>query len=173
MKKPQVYYLQNVAIHTARVQLEETGVIAPNKSLEMARWIAGQLNGGKESISSLSLTQRSGLIEKLIEMGARVRNPHIYESDLAAERGSAPAKKEPRKVLVFSLVKEDQIRMLDTLAAKVRWHTPDGYKRFCWKLLRAPRPRNSTEVTKLRLALESMAARSEPSDPSNPGLSTG
>ena len=159
--RTQVYYLQNNAIHTARTQLEEKGTIAPGKSLEMARWIAGEINRGVRSISSLSLTQRVELIDRLIEMGAKVRNPHIYGSDLAAERGACGTK-EPRKVVVFSRVSEAQFRMLDAEAAKVCWHTPDGYKRFCWKLLKSPRPRNSKEVTKLRLALESLISQNRP-----------
>ena len=163
MKKTNVYYLQNQAIHRARAQLEEKGAIAPGKSLEMVRWIAGEINRGVRSISSLSLTQRDGLIEKLIKMGAKVRNPHIYGSDLEAEHG-ARGTKEPRKVVVFSRVSEDQLRMLDAEATKVRWHTPNGYKRFCWKLLKSPRPRNSKEVTKLRLALESMIRQNSASD---------
>jgi hypothetical protein len=165
--RTQVYYLQNNAIHAARAQLEDGSVIAPGKSLEMARWIAGEINGGKQSISSLSLTQREALIAKLIEMGAQVRNPQIYDSDLAAERG-ARGTKEPRKVVVFSRVHENQFRMLDTLAAQVRWHTPNGYKWFCWKLLKSPRPRNSREVTKLRLALQSLIRQTPSPDPKTP-----
>jgi hypothetical protein len=165
--RTQVYYLQNNAIHTARAQLEDAGMIAQGKSLEMARWIAGEINGGKRSISSLSLTQRESLIDTLIEMGAQVRNPHIYGSDLAAER-SARGAKEPRKVMVLSRVHENQFRMLDTLAAQVIWHTMNGYKWFCWKLLKSPRPRNSREVTKLRLALESLIRQTPSPDPKNP-----
>lgn len=162
MRKPQVYYLQNNAIQKAREQLEYSGVLDPWSGLDQIREIAAELNAGNASISSLSLTQREVLIDRLIAIGAQVRNPHIYDSDLKAEAGDAPVKKEPRKVLVFSRVREDQLRMLDAEAAKVRWHTPDGYKRFCWKLLKSPRPRNSREVTKLRLALESMALQNRP-----------
>jgi len=161
VKKTNVYYLQNQAVHRARAQLEERGTITPGKSLEMARWIAGEINRGIRSISSLSLTQRGELIERLIEMGAQVRNPHIYGSDLEAER-AASGTKGPRKVVVFSRVREDQLRMLDAEAAKVHWHSLDGYKRFCWKLLKSPRPRNSKEVTKLRLALESLISQNRP-----------
>ena len=46
--------------------------------------------------------------------------------------------------------------MLDTLASQVDWREQDCYLRFCHKILRAPRPRNSREITKLRLALESL-----------------
>jgi hypothetical protein len=49
--------------------------------------------------------------------------------------------------------------MLDALAAKVHWRERDGYLRFCYKLFRAPRPRISKEVTRLRLALESLLAQ--------------
>lgn len=162
MRKPQVYYLQNNAIQAAREQLERSGVLDPLAGLNQIRNLAADLNSGKASISSLSLTQRETLIDQLIGMGAQVRNPHIYGSDLKAEAGGSPVKKEPRNILVFSRVREDQLRMLDTLATKVAWRAPDGYKRLCWKLLRSPRPRNSREVTKLRLALESIALQNRP-----------
>jgi len=88
-------------------------------------------------------------------MGADVKNPVIYDSDLKAE-AAASGSKEPRKIIVYSRVTEDQLRMLDALANQIRWRERDGYLRFCYKLFRAPRPRNSREVTRLRIALESM-----------------
>jgi hypothetical protein len=49
--------------------------------------------------------------------------------------------------------------MVDSLAAQIRWHETDGYLRFCHKIIKAPRPRNSREVTTLRLALESLMSQ--------------
>ena len=40
--------------------------------------------------------------------------------------------------------------------ARISWREKDGYQRFCHKVIKAPRPRNSREVTTLRLALESL-----------------
>ncbi len=54
--------------------------------------------------------------------------------------------------------------MLDTLASQVHWREQDGYLRFCHKILRAPRPRNSREVTKLCLALQSLIVQQENAD---------
>jgi hypothetical protein len=64
-----------------------------------------------------------------------------------------------RKAVVFSEPKESQLRMLDSLANQVAWRSPDGYLRLCYKLFKASRPRNSREVTRLRLTLESMLAQ--------------
>ncbi len=154
-KKPAVYTLQNNAIHTARAQLEAKGVLDPWSNLDQVREMAGRLNLGINSISRLSLMQRRMLITQLIEMGAQVKNPELYASDLEAER-RAGRTKEPRKIILWAEPSEEQLRMLNALAAKVNWRSPDGYIRFCYKLLRAPRPRNSKEVTRLRLALESL-----------------
>lgn len=145
MAKPLAYKLQNRAVHEARRQLEEKGILDPWAGVDQIREMAGELNLGIRSISKLSLKQREILIEKLIEMGARVRNPHIYGSDLLDEGG--------RKIVLFSEPKESQIRMIDTLANQVHWRSPDGYLRLCYKLLKAPRPHNSREITRLRLAL--------------------
>lgn len=142
-----VYDLQNRAIHEARRQLEEKGIVEKGKSLDCCRWIAGKLNLGIQSISRLSLTQRRTLIEKLKEMGADVRNPQLYESDLRAENAD---------LVGFPKPSEEQFRMLDTLAACVTWRSADGYKRLCYKLLGAERPRNDREVTRLRITLENM-----------------
>jgi len=49
--------------------------------------------------------------------------------------------------------------MLDSLANQVNWREPDGYLRLCWKLVKAPHPGNSEEVTKLRLALSSLVSQ--------------
>jgi hypothetical protein len=155
VKKPQVYYLQNQAIHHARVELEAMAIFESGRSLEAVRVFAGRINLGIESISRLSLKQREILIDKLRELGATVRNPHIYESDLTAEHAASGAK-GGRKIVLFSEPKEEQLRMLDVLASGIRWNTLDGYLRFCYKLLKCPRPRNSKEVTKLRLALQSI-----------------
>lgn len=149
--KSKVYDIQNKAIHTARAELEKKGVLDKGKSLEACRYLAGKINLGIESLSRLSLKQREALINMLIEMGATVRNPHVYESDLKAEavRGGS-------KVVGFSAPKEDQLRMIDSLAAQIRWRETDGYLRFCHKIIKAPRPRNSKEITTLRLALLSI-----------------
>ena len=93
-------------------------------------------------------------------MGAQVRNPHIYDSDLREERLAAGSK-EPRKIILFSEPKEDQLRMLDTLASQIHWREQDGYLRFSYKILCAPRPRNSREVTKLRLTLQSLISQQQ------------
>ena len=55
--------------------------------------------------------------------------------------------------------------MLDTLASQIHWRVQDGYLRFCYKILLAPRPRNSREVTKLRLALQSMISQQTQDEP--------
>jgi hypothetical protein len=153
--RPRVYYLQNTAIHEARAELEARSVFIVGSSLDTVRSLAGEINSGVESISRLSLKQRGILIEKLKKLGATVRNPHVYDSDLAAEWASQK-KKVPRKIVVFSEPKEEQLRMLDSLAIQIRWNETDGYRRLCCKLLKCPRPRNSKEVTKLRLVLESI-----------------
>lgn len=155
MKRPQIYYLQNRAIHQARAQLEEQGILDPWAGVAQIREMAAEINLGIASISKLSLNQRQVLIDKLNAMGAQVRNPHIYQSDLEEERRQAGTP-GPRKVLLFAAVKEEQLRLLDSLANKIAWRETDGYLRLCHRLLKAPRPRNSKEVTKLRLTLESM-----------------
>jgi hypothetical protein len=105
------------------------------------------INLGIQSISKLDLKQREQLIDMLIEMGAVVRNPRIYQSDLKAA-GS--------RRLGFSAAKEHQLRVVDALADKVTWHEQDGYLRFCHRTIKAPRPRNSREVTTFKLALQSL-----------------
>ncbi|MBI4528755.1 MAG: hypothetical protein HY695_33575 [Deltaproteobacteria bacterium] len=155
-----VYSLQNVAIHEARRQLEAKGVLDPWAGLDQIRDMAAQINGGIRSISKLSLEQRRILIERLIQKGAQVRNPHIYESDLKAER-EASGLKGPRKVLLFSRVNEEQLRLVDALAARISWPKPDSYERFVQKLFGAPRPRNDREVTRLATILRSMIERQE------------
>jgi len=146
--------LQNIAIHAARAQLEEQGVLDPWNGLEQIRDMAGDLNRGIRSISRLSLDQRRALIDKLNEKGAQVKNPFIYDSDRKTEREFSGEKQ--RKILPFRGPKEGQLRMLDALAARICWREQDGYIRFCRKLIKAPRPRNSREVTTLRLAMESI-----------------
>ena len=136
MKPPKVYFLQNRAIHAARAELEAKAIMEKGRSLEMCRYLAGQLNLGIESVSKLSLTQRETLINQLIEIGATVKNPILYASDRGSE-----------KIAPFTRVSEEQLRMVDALAARVQWKEIDGYLRFCHKLLKAPRPRNSKEVT--------------------------
>lgn len=78
------YSRQNSTIHQARSQLERLGVFDPKTSLDRLRDIAAELNDGIRSISALSLEQRKILIDRLISMGAKVRNVSIYESDLRA-----------------------------------------------------------------------------------------
>jgi hypothetical protein len=127
-KRSSVYYLQNRAIHAARAELEAKGIIEKGQSLEMCRFLAGKLNLGIASVSKLSLTQRETLIGRLIEMGATVKNPILYASDRGSE-----------KIAPFTKVSEEQLRMVDALAARVAWKEKDGYLRFCHKLLKAPR----------------------------------
>ncbi len=155
MSRSQVYKLQNVAIHVARAQLEAAGVLDPWAGLDQIRQMAADINLGIASISRLSLDQRRKLIDKLNAMGAQVKNPFIYDSDRKAE-GSGSGDKGPRKVILYSRVTEDQLRMLDILASKVHWHTQDGYLRFCHKIIKCPRPLNSRQVTTIRLALASL-----------------
>lgn len=153
MKSSSVYRLQNVAIHKARAQLEERGILNPWDGLNQVREMAAALNLGIASISKLSLEQRRELIDQLIAKGAEVRNPTIYPGDLKAE---AARSGYTRKVIVYSRVTDEQLQMLDILAGQIRWREKDGYLRFCYKMLKGPRPRNSKEVTRLRLALQSM-----------------
>lgn len=150
-----VYNLQNQAIHEARAQLEKLGVMVPGDSLNHVRAMAGELNGNVQSISSLSLDQRRDLINRLNALGARVRNPAIYASDYAAERGASP-RKEPKKVIVYAEASESQLKMLDALAARVVWKEPDGYVRFTIQQIKCTRPMNNRHVTKLRCALLSI-----------------
>lgn len=68
-----------------RERLEQRDVFKKFDSLDDVRRIAGELNDGKESLSKLSLEQRRALIDRLIGMGADVKNPIIYDSDLRDE----------------------------------------------------------------------------------------
>lgn len=110
--------------------------------------MTGEINLGIPSISKLSIEQRRVLIDRLIEMGARVKNPVIYDSDRPAG-----------KIAPFTRVSEEQLRMIDALAAQIRWREKDGYLPFCYKVIKAWRPRNSREVTTLPLALESLVTQ--------------
>jgi hypothetical protein len=56
MKKSPVYKLQNVAIHTARAQLETAGVLDP--WFGQIREMAAEINLGVRSISNLNIEQR-------------------------------------------------------------------------------------------------------------------
>lgn len=161
MKKSNVYKLQNVAIHKARAQLAENGVLNPWSSLDEIREMAAALNLGIHSISKLSLEQRRDLIDQLIAKGAEVKNPVIYPGDLKAE---AARSGYTRKVIVYSRVTDEQLQMLDTLAGRITWREKDGYLRFCYKMLKGPRARNSKEVTRLRLALQSIISQQSPAD---------
>ena len=133
--------------------------------------MAAELNLGIASISRLSLDQRRTLIDKLNEMGAQVKNPFIYDSDRNAER--AVSGEKTRKVLPFRGPKEGQLRMLDALAARIQWRERDGYLRFCHKLIKSPRPRNSKEVTTLRLAMESIIRQQDDKEFEKDGSSIG
>lgn len=157
MKNADAYALQNAAIHKARRQLEDKGILDPWAGLEAVRDMAAEINAGLRSISKLSLEQRRILIDRLIEKGAQVRNPHIYASDLRSEAKPAG----PRKIIPFSRVSEEQLRMLDTLAAKIAWPKPDSYERFCVRLFTVPRPRNNKEAARLAVILRSMIDRQE------------
>lgn len=158
--RPGVYYLQNDAIHQARAELEASGVLDPRAGLEQIRDMAAEINPGVRSISSLSLEQRSLLIDRLIDLGARVKNPHLYDSDFAAE--AAPGQKVIRGRFGS---KEKELRMLDTLAAKIDWNDTDGYLRLCNKLIGAPRPRNGREITNVKLVLNSILSRQPAQSP--------
>lgn len=162
--RSQVYKLQNVAIHKARAQLEGMGVLDPWSGLDQVRAIAAEINIGIASISKLSLDQRRQLIDQLIELGARVKNPVIYDSDLDTESDGSTKR---RKVLRYRRITEQQLRMLDALAAKIQWREQDGYLRFCHKVIKAPRPLNFRQVTTLRLALESLISQQHPIDLKN------
>ena len=120
--------------------------------------MAGEINDGVESISKLSLEQRRELIGRLIDLGARVKNPQVYESDLRAEAVRAGVK---RKVLNFSAVSEKQLRMMDALAGQVNWRSTDGFERVCNKVIKAPRPKNGKEFTAVVAALRSIVKKQE------------
>lgn len=81
MIRNKVYELQNKAIHKARAELEALGVFDPWDGLNQIRTMAGEINLGIRSISKLNIEQRRALIDRLIGMGARVKNPVIYASD--------------------------------------------------------------------------------------------
>ncbi len=164
--KSSVYKMQNVAIHKARAQLEGTGVLDPWSGLDQVRAIAAEINLRIASISKLSLDQRRQLIDRLIAMGAQVKNPVIYDSDRAAEDGGS---KKSRKVLRYRRISEEQLRMLDTLAGQIQWREQDGYLRFCHKLINGPRPLNQRQVTTIRAALKSMIDQQRPAQISNTG----
>jgi hypothetical protein len=155
VKKSAVYYIQNKVIHEACRQLEDAGTLNPWDGVNQIRLMAARLNLGIASISRLSLEQREALIDRLKGMGAEVRNPHIYDSDLRAEH-AASGSKAPRKCVLFSEPNEDQLGMLDTLAARVKWRETDGYPGFCHKLIKSPRALNFRHATNLRLALQSI-----------------
>jgi hypothetical protein len=157
----EVYKLQNVAIHKARAELEGAGVLNPWSGLEQVRDMAAELNSGVRSISSLNIAQRRALIERLIGMGAKVRNPVIYESDLRAEAARSGKK---RKVLTFVAGGEKQLRMMDALATRVNWRNPDGFTRLCEKVIKAPRPTRRKQVTAICAALRSMIKKQAASE---------
>jgi len=153
-----VYKLQNVTIHTARQQLEAAGVLNPWSGLDQIREMAAEINSGIASISKLSLEQRRELIDRLIEKGAQVKNPFIYDSDLRTEAAKAGVK---RKVLNFRGVSEKELRLMDALAAQVHWKDLGGYARLCDKVIKGPRPKNRKELTAVCAALRSMIKRQE------------
>lgn len=140
-----VYKLQNRAIHEARRQLERKGIISPWASLDQIREMAAELNHGILSISKLSLDQRRSLIEKLIEMGANVKNPILYDSDLRAETAGRGVK---RKVLEFTQLTEKQLRWVDGLAAQVQWSHANDYARLQNKLF-GGQPKTSKQLQRL------------------------
>lgn len=147
--KPAVYYAQQKAIWRAAAQLEI--------GLAELREMAAAINVGVYSLSSLSLQQRHTLIGDLNARGANVRNPVLTDYDRQDEQRLA----SKGKVRRFPLVTGRQQQMLDALAAKVTWREQDGYLRFCHKQIHAPQPRNQREVTKLRLALQSLVGKEE------------
>lgn len=140
--KSKIYMLQNKVIHKARQELENSGKFNPWSGMEELRAIAAEISG-VPSVSKLSVDQRAVLIDRLIAKGANVRNPTI----------------EPRrssKVVVFGDATEAQLAMIDALAAKIHWHTPDGFARFCRKVIFVPRPVTTKHITRMRLALQSL-----------------
>lgn len=142
-RKPIVYYAQNKALHNARAQL--------GLSLDELRLMAGSINLGIGSISRLSLTQRKDLLDRLLALGARIRNPEITQYDLAEEERAKGG-----KIAHFPVPTAKQIVKLNALAEQIHWRAEDGYLRFCHKLIKAPAPRNHREVTIMRLALQSL-----------------
>ena len=168
--KSSVYKIQNVAIHKARAQLEGQGVLNPWSGLDQVRAIAAEINLGIASISKLSLDQRHQLIDRLIAMGAQVKNPVIYDSDRNAEAGWS---KKGQKVARFRRISEPQLRMLDALAGQVNWREQDGYLRFCHKIVNGPRPLNQRQVTTLRAALQSLIAQQRQTDDAEQNKNTG
>ena len=152
--KPAVYSAQQKAIWRAASQL---GI-----GLDDLRALAAQINLGIASLSSLSLQQRHLLIEDLRAKGATVRNPALNNYDLEEEYRL----NSKGKVRRLPLVSTKQLAMLSALAAQVTWREHDGYLRFCHKQIHAPAPRNQREVTKLRLALQSLIAQQPCSVPS-------
>jgi hypothetical protein len=66
------------------------GVLDPWSGLDRIREMAAELNLGIRSISRLNIEQRRALIDRLIEMGAQVKNPVIYDSDRPAASPRLP-----------------------------------------------------------------------------------
>ena len=56
----------------------------PWSGLDQIREMAAEINLGIRSISRLNIEQRRALIDRLIKMGAQVKNRVIYDSDRPA-----------------------------------------------------------------------------------------
>jgi len=145
------------AIHKARAQLEAKGVFNTWSGLDDLRELADRINNGIASVSALSLDQRADLIERLIGLGAEVKNPTIFTSD----RKSNQNQTRPGKVVLYNQATDEQIEMLDALAARIKWSAQDGYLLFKRKLIKCDAPLNNRQVTKLRLALTSMISQQD------------
>lgn len=163
----EVYKFQNSAIHEARSQLEEKGILDPWASLDQLREMAAEINGGIRSVSRLSLEERRELIDQLIELGANVRNPGIYDSDLKTE---AAARGVKRKVLNFTQVTEKQLRWVDGLAARVQWSNPNAYTCLQERLLGVPRPRTKKQLQRLAYVIRGILNKQEKNAAQGPAL---
>ena len=148
-QKPILYLAQNRQIHKAAQQL--------GLGLEELRDMAGALNLGIRSLSTLSLDQRQELIERLASLGGQIRNPAVTDYD----RQQATGNGQRGKVVRFPSLSDKQRKLIDDLASKVQWREDDGFARLCHKQIKAAYPRNNREVTKIRLALQSLIRQQE------------
>ena len=95
--KPSLYDLQHRALIGAMPQLGLT--------IDDLRAMAADLNDGKASLSKLPIEKRHTLIAHLQQLGAKVRNPTVYDSD------------RTDNVRTLHTISEGQHRMLDALTA--------------------------------------------------------
>jgi len=148
-KRSVAYLAQNKALFKAAGQL--------GLSLDELRDLAAEIDPlHRRSLSLLPLTQRNDLLVDLKKKGADIRIPTLTAYDLVEEVGSARRADRGGKLIRFPSVSAKEEQMLRTLAARVTWREADGFPRLCYKLIRAPFPRNHREVTTMRLALQSL-----------------